>query len=66
MAVRVTEEDINDLTNKIFKWIFEKSLKPAVKILKHNNKEINEENLNRLVNEIFEEHLKKLKKIANN
>ena len=30
MAARVTEEDINDLTNKIFKWIFEKSLKLAV------------------------------------
>ena len=66
MAARVTEEDINDLTNKIFKWIFEKSLILAVKILKDNNKEINEENLNGLVNEIFEEHLKELKKIANN
>lgn len=66
MAARVTEEDINDLTNKVFKWIFEKSLILAVKILKDNNKEINEENLNGLVNEIFEEHLKELKKIANN
>lgn len=66
MAARVTEEDINDLTNKIFKWIFEKSLILAVKILKDNHKEINEENLNGLVNEIFEEHLKELKKIANN
>ena len=66
MAARVTEEDINDLTNKIFKWIFEKSLILAVEILKDNNKEINEENLNGLVNEIFEEHLKELKKIANN
>ena len=66
MAARVTEEDINDLTNKIFKWIFEKSLILAVKILKDNNKEINEENLNGLVNEIFEEHLKEFKKIANN
>lgn len=60
----VSNEEIKNIANKTFDFIVKNSVKLAIKTLKEQNEEENEEKFKKLVNEIFEEQINLLEKMT--
>lgn len=59
-----SNEEIKNIADKTFDFIVKNSAKLAIKILKEQNEEENEEKFKKLVNEIFEEQINLLEKMT--